>query len=162
MGSEVWVHLEITNFHFSIGGEHYYGKLVGDVGDEYTHVKLEHALTAKQAAYLNKKDGATCSFGRVRKGDKTGRFDTKDAIRTAAKKVWKSAFPAGVVLIEGSRCSADPHPILVGPADLKQRVNEMCEEAEAFGRWEGDEGKMEMLCKEWGSLMKEATGFSYD
>ncbi|KKK43570.1 hypothetical protein LCGC14_3168200 [marine sediment metagenome] len=94
MGSEVWVHLEITNFHFSIGGEHYYGKLVGDVGDEYTHVKLEHALTAKQAAYLNKKDGATCSFGRVRKGDKTAlrRFltqdweDTKDVLLKEAAK----------------------------------------------------------------------------
>ena len=56
-------------------------------------------------------------------------------------------------LIEGNM--GDPAPVLCGPRKVRDRANAINRAAEACGRWEGDEKKMEALCKKWDRLWEE-------
>ncbi len=146
------VHLEITHFRFSIGGEHYYGELSVKLkgrkngkGTRYSSedarlhpesIKLSRKLVSeKECAYLCKKDGdALWEIGMS-----TQRFNSEDDVKKAAIHTFSENFDptADLLMIyDGPYC--EPIEVIAGEASLVKRLNSMeWEEQEEFFRESG-------------------------
>ena len=114
------VYLHITTWQgISLGAIHYYGKLHGG-GRE---VKLQHPLTAEQAAQVNKSAFAEgMAFG-FKVGEMYHGFDDRQEIIRLARSTWREHFPDADVLVVGNPCVAEPQRVLHGPKRFKAKVN---------------------------------------
>lgn len=121
MNDDQIVTLEISTLvGVSLGAQHFYGKLKGEVGEDYTVVDLTHSLTTKQARELSKAHG-----WQYKKGAPSPCFDTKDDIREAAKKVWRKHYPDAIMLVEGQSTYYEPKTILDYPEEVPAKEIEL-------------------------------------
>lgn len=124
------VFLEVSDMIGSIGAEHYYGKLVWYEGRERHEQHVEHAMTQREAIYLNKKDTSRGS-GMYKPGDMTRRFDTPADVIAAALQCWsflvKTVKPRLLVL--GSNCAIEPKIPLAGEVRLMAQAASLAERA---------------------------------
>lgn len=158
MSDKKIVHLEITSWRgLSLGAIHYYGELIGHKREKYTTIKLEQKCTRKAAIEENKKAREMGLPGRTRPGELTNQFDSKEQLRKFAIKHWKEHFPKAVILIEGNSSTVEPQPILIGPKEIKDRVNKLSREADTIDRWEKNEKRMDEICDEWNELIAKVT-----
>lgn len=149
------VNLEIISWSFSLGGEHFTGKITGYLrDDDYHSVEVRHPLTAKEAKALNKKDSAR-GLSLQKPGDWSERFETREELRRAAIAVYKKEFPKAEVLLEGSFAVADAQPCLDGPPRFKQTVNKIVSAQEQCGGYERNYKKMEALYQRYRKLVEK-------
>lgn len=138
------VTLSITSFRGSIGGEHYYGafsvrtKMTPEVRPDgstrfYTRSghgvtphphdrhELTRVLSAKDAAYLNKKDGGFLGAlgSMLSPGDTTTRFDDVPSIVAAAMQAFPRLFDDTDMLMRSRDRHGEDLEILIGPDDAK-------------------------------------------
>lgn len=139
-GGHELVELSITSFRGSIGGEHYYGRLIvhnkfekvtnpdGSVSEVFRSgfgverhphdgANVERTIDAKEAAYLNKKDNegfVTPSF-RLKRGDRVTRFNDTASLIEEAKALFPTLFGATDILVLEPRRCHDVYDVLVGP-----------------------------------------------
>lgn len=137
------VELRITSYRGSIGGEHYYGRFevqtkseeeIGADGkvhwitrggfgaDQHPHdgKSVERPVTAKEAAYLNKKDneGYLSSPFRMKAGDETSRFDDIQSIYARAVEVFPTLFGPTDILVRETKRHSGIYEVLVGPPEV--------------------------------------------
>lgn len=144
------------------GGEHYWGVVTPK---DYTKDKWEvkHPMSAKEAKYLNQKDGTLLFSSKHKPGDLTERFETREELVDSTTKQFSKMYPDGV-LLRGSVCVASPLEILYSPAKFKSRVNVLNKLWREFeGLYQGlygsqntmtDEEAGEEISKNWSSLLK--------
>jgi hypothetical protein len=141
------VTIHVTSFRGSIGGEHYYGRLdvqtkmtrVPDAGggtklitrighgvERHAHDghELKRRIGAKEAAYLNKKDGEDGFLrgGGLRPGDETTRFNDVDSIVKAAIETFPTLFDGTDVLMFERKRYSDDYEVLVAPAEAMAAI----------------------------------------
>lgn len=86
----------------SIGGEHFYGLLIGYEGNERRRVELKRELTdMKEVDYLNRIDGVS-ELSAWKLGDETVRFPSSEALVQCALKTWKKMFPSADALVRST------------------------------------------------------------
>jgi hypothetical protein len=138
------VTLSITSFRGSIGGEHYYGafsvrtKMTPQIqADGSTRLitrnghgvrphphdrhELTRVLGAKDAAYLNKKDGGFLGAlgSMLSPGDTTTRFDDVPSIVAAAMEAFPRLFDDTDMLMRSRDRHGEDLDILIGPDEAK-------------------------------------------
>jgi len=144
--------LKITCWSFSIGGEHFTGIITGyDANNAFKQVEVMHALSVKEALALNRKDGAAT----YHPGEMSGRFSTPEQLEKEAVKIFQNEFPHYVALSVGSWAVADPQRIIFGPDALMKPTNELVEEWQRIGGYEGDEKRCDELFKQYRQLLKD-------
>ncbi len=118
--------LDILWWGVSIGGEHYSARLQWyDTTGKYSSIELQHPLSTKEAIYLNKKAGTT-GWSRYKKGDPSGKFETRKQLYAYAKRHYKQLAVGTQILVEGG--GRLPDYIVDGPADrnsLKNTLNKL-------------------------------------
>lgn len=142
------VTISITSYRMSMGGEHYYGRL--DVETKMTPVtepdgkvryvtrvgygvethphdrhELTRVLSAREAAYLNKKDDGgffTSSMG-LKRGDRTKRFNDKASIIAAAIEIFPTLFDETDVLEYREDPYGEAGEILVAPDEVREALS---------------------------------------
>lgn len=144
--------LEIHSWRGSIGGEHYYGKLVCDDYGDHKEVEMKRTIEdQKEVDYLNKKDGATDGFHRWNVGSETVRFSSTKAIEDKAVLIWRRHFPKHHALVVGMCAVADPRRPIDGKPGILKKLQSFWERAEATGGYEGDEKAMNKVHQEYWS-----------
>lgn len=77
--------LNITTFRGCVGATHYYGRLREYNGEWIEEdLRVNHPLTAKQAAFINVTDGMVGKPYAYEEGEMSERFDDEDAVKEAA------------------------------------------------------------------------------
>lgn len=147
------VYLEISSWiGMSLGAMHFYGTMRTGYDNDGNHQKIDmrRPLTSAQAKELNKAhDVKFYKAGSLYQG-----YDTRDEIRQQALATYKDLFPGATILVEGSSAVADPQPILDGPKDIMDFVNELVRQAEEIGWYEGDYHGMDKIYREYSAFMK--------
>lgn len=138
------VTIDITSFRASIGGEHYYGRLnvrtkqtrvTGPDGCERLVTRMGHGVEphphdrhelkrrigAREAAYLNKKDGddGLLRGGGLRAGDETTRFNDVPSILKAAAETFPALFDETDVLFHEREAHSGEYEVLVAPDEVR-------------------------------------------
>lgn len=128
------VTLEVLNWAFSLGGEHFTGKLVAGSWCKYERKELKHPLTAAQAKSLNKK-GQARGFGLgYRRGQMSEQFFTREEIEDYAIRHYRDYFPEADILLVGTGASCSAQRCLDAPSELKAEINKLHEKREkAYG-----------------------------
>lgn len=106
------VHLELKTFigTMAFGAQHYYGKLRLEGNSFYDGVEIKKTLTSSEAKRLNKSDP---SFAHWKKGETSSRIETVEAVKEAAKAMWKESFPnAKILYCSWSYSAVEPKEIL--------------------------------------------------
>lgn len=154
MSSVKIVNLETICWAFSLGGEHFTGQIKGfrHSLSDFHGMEVKHRLGRKEALRLNKKDSAR-GLSLHKPGDWSDRFNTRDELRRAAIKVYKTEFPNAIVLLDGNGAIADAQPCLDGPKKLKDAINKIVAEGEACGGYEGNRKKMDALFRRYRKLV---------
>lgn len=97
---------------------------------------------------------------RGRGDERTARFDTQAAARSAGLRVVrKLAGDSHYVVTEGSNAVIDPQPTLSAPGNLKQRLNKLYRSFEKLNGWGCPpevEPAVQAICDSWSSLIGEA------
>lgn len=167
------VFLEITNMLYSMGAEHYYGKLkwgqyiLNPDGKSRSYdnheVDLKHPMSAKLAKYLNKKDSAY--FARYKAKDLTERFDSPlDVIKVGIEEFQK--IPGENILVRGRLGTGSAVPLLAWPPWFEKeanRINALAKEwleIDGYGvgynnKRPGNPKRAEEIDNEWGELVKQ-------
>lgn len=148
------VDLEITSFRFAIGGEHYYGRLEvrtketqerrpdgsirsflrmgsGSVRHPHDGHELKREIDAKEALYLNKKDGEgfISTSSRLKRGSLVNRFNDKDSIVAAAIEIFPTLFDKTDVLVHRPNANSDDYVVLVAPDDVRAALDPLDDRA---------------------------------
>jgi hypothetical protein len=136
--------------------EHYYGTLYFGKDDK---VEFEYRLTQSDAKHFNKseKDCIVPMKVRYRSGQSSKRFLDKGLLIQMGIDEFKKNSRGCKLLILGDSSICDPQKVLVGPENLMDRMNRICEEFEKFNGWEcakEDEKKVQRLCDKWDILLK--------
>ena len=139
--------LSVTSFRGAMGGEHYYGRL--HVDGRYVRtvepdgtvrlrgrsghgverhpadgLDLTRTLGAKEAAYLNEKDGTRMDSSiRLKSGSSTTRFNDVDSIVEAAISAFGEMFDETDVLMYERRRNSDVWEILAAPDKVREGLN---------------------------------------
>jgi hypothetical protein len=122
------------------GASHYYGALnwgtdeKDDIGlPKRGDIDLEHTLTKREAAALNKDSLFDYNW---KAGGKYHGFSSEEAVTKEGIKVFKALFTPDDILVLGDHVVADPQRILVGPQDVMDFVNPLVDEKERIGSYE--------------------------
>ena len=89
------------------------------------------------------------------------RFDSEEQLFALAKKIWKDKFPDGVVLICGSSGTCQPQkPLDALDLVLLKKLEKVWVKFEPMWNdgcngWDKHTDKMQKLCDEWYSLLKQ-------
>jgi hypothetical protein len=150
-------HLRIETFRgTSLGATHFYGHLCYyDSKGEYHQDELKHRINSKEATYLTQRDRAY-GFSSLKwtRGDTSECFSNKEQVIAGAIDRFKTSFvPHGYkLLLLGF--SGDPTGVLFSvDSDLQEKLMDLNRQAEAIGRWEGDEKLMAKICQKWDKLI---------
>ncbi len=135
--------LSVTSFRGAMGGEHYYGRLhvdgryVRSVEPDGTvrlrgrrgydverhpadGLDLTRKLGAREAAYLNEKDGTRMDSSiRLKPGSSTTRFNDVDSIVETALTVFREKFDETDVLLFERRRDSGVCEVLAGPDEVR-------------------------------------------
>jgi len=152
-------HLNITTWlEHDANAEHYYGKLTWPESDFNGH-QLQHILTAREAAYLNKKIGRLGLNAEYGAGGEHSGFNSEAAVRKAALEKYKELCPDADFLIEGDPVYAEPQQILAGDETIMAAANELYEEFEALNGYADPKNyaKASDLSKKWKECFEAAT-----
>ncbi len=151
------VYLKITSFNsISFGAIHYYGQLETS-NFAANEIVLEHKLTAKECAHLNKNSGFRSKLGYYRQGDFSYRFESLDKLREIAVKVFNEKLPHNNILVVGSRVCAKPMEVIAGLDKEKMaKLNALHEKCKLLGWWdEGNSVKVGDLVTKWDNLLED-------
>ena len=161
----VW--LDVTSYRGYGGGIHYYGKMqYGPQSwpDKVPTKDLEYALSARQAAKMNRLDAAGYGGGIVayHKGDMSWRFDTREGVIEKGKTEWKEFAPEAIMLVQASSSLAQPMEILAGLEDVQlEIINRVWQTYEDHvygerpqGRWDQTTEDLE---EEWDLFLEQYT-----
>ena len=144
-----FVTISITSFRAGMGGEHWYGTLEVHTKDEkrvnadgsvswisrggygvvphpHDRTNLERPLSAKEAAYLNKKDQGGMIFRpsfSLKRGDMTTRFNDVASIEAEAARVFPTLFDDTDLLGVETEPYSDHFRFLCGPEELIAALN---------------------------------------
>lgn len=158
----VW--LEISTWvGICIGAQHFYGRLHENnrgPGGNSGETDVTHALTRKEAAYLNKKNSWT-GFMAKKGGEMSRDFEAREQVYAAGIKLFRKQYPGDVILIVGSHGSLSAQPLLSWPAWFEtqaKRVNELAAEWARIGGYEGNEKRAGQIDNEWQKLLVEFIG----
>ncbi len=136
--------------------KHWQGTLFS--GDDREGIEVTYTMSQADADESNKGDGPFDfggNTGAYHEGDESTRFLSKEALLAAAEACWQKHFPEGKVLIEGEPRVIEPQPVLVGPQNIKDRINSIWELCEKLDWWDGGhEDEVEELSKEWQRIWK--------
>jgi hypothetical protein len=150
------VKLEILSYRgVSIGAEHWYGYLQYYTKDgKFKRDKIRYKISSRDAKELNKKDDTRFGSFRWKKGMESSRFADRYSLIERAIEIFNEEFvPKGyTILLKGTH--ADPCEVLAcTDLVLFNKLNKLNEQAEAVGRWQGDEKQMHKICREWDKLI---------
>jgi hypothetical protein len=126
-----------------IGAEHYYVDFEQRYGET---VNLYHKITASEAARLNRRREESVKW---EAGEDIGYFFSRERAVREAILSYKLAFPGAVILVEGEPGTYEPRPILDGPPEAMEVINNLVELAEAIDWWEEDESAMQVIQDAW-------------
>jgi hypothetical protein len=91
--------------------------------------------------------------------ERTGRFDTQAAARTAGLRLARKLADGGYYIVtEGSWAVIDPQPTLSAPGNLKERLNALHRRFEKLDGWEAPKEKwpaVQIVCDNWTALIGE-------
>ena len=152
------VYLDLTTWiGTSFDAEHYYGCLQTNVYGQ-KDVELEKPATAREAAYLNKKNGYRV---RYKKGALISNFETSEEIIQLAIRTYKQHFPEATILIKGAAMISQPQLILDCPDEVFMRDgNHIFHKCEELGWWDGSKQSRDTVdayCNIWRRGLKKAT-----
>ena len=143
----------------AFGASHYYGTLnwdkheTGEFGlPERGDIDLEHTLTKREAAELNK--DSLFDYG-WKAGSNYHGFSSEEAVIKEGIKVFKEQFTSEDILVLGDHVVADPQRILVGPQDVMDFVNPLVDEKEKIGSYEKSPERTDELFKIFIKYWKE-------
>lgn len=152
--------LEVLQWSFSLGGEHYTGKITGYVkADDWCSTEVKHPLSRREAIKLNKKD-ASHGSSRVKQGYMSDRFETRQELETAAVTIYKKEFPKAKALLVGGFAVADAQRCLDGPKWFKDAVNKIVAEQDECGGYDRNRKTMDRLYARYQKLTKRLAGKS--
>ena len=140
----------------SVGGEHYTAEIKIE-GEDY---ELKYALSGKQAAKLNKKDGHSYGITHFA-GDMSNRFWTLDQVFDNCIDKYSDK----VTMIVHARCAAAPRQVIYcEDQELKDKLNELWLEAEKLYDKSDNpylrySDQMDRLESEWDKLIKPHRGY---
>ena len=129
------------------GAEHYYVDLVQKVYPR-NEVSLRHNLTGTEADRLNRRNPDK----RWEAGEEVRYFFDRDRAVRAAVTQYKLLFPGAIILVEGDCCTYEPQPILDGPQEVMEAINELYKQAEEIYWWEEDEETMQSISDAWKAI----------
>lgn len=154
------VTLRVTNWAYSIGGEHFTGVIEGYGPDgQPKRYEVTRKISQKDATYFNKKDGTRgLPSAHWKRGMRCNRFWTRAEVHMAAIQQFQKAFPAAVVLNVGTRGVADAQLVLAGPEPFMSLTNEIVRQKEACGGYERNPKKAGALFRKYQKLVKEIEG----
>ena len=95
---------------------------------------------------------------RGRGDERTGRFDTQAAARSAGLRLVRKIAEGYYVVTEGSAAVIDPQPVLSAPGNLKQRLNTLYRKFDKLDGWESPKSvwpSVQAVCNSWSSLIGE-------
>ena len=120
--------IDITCWAVSLGGEHYTGR-IGWSGRCSTYIDVEHNMSSRMAAALNKKDG--CSY--YRSGDETGRFETESSLIKKGIELALARHPDTKYVLVGGGSSAQPiQMVWCADESLMSKANKIWKEMDAL------------------------------
>lgn len=123
-------------------GRHYYAHI--GFGDE--RIEVVHPITATEAKSLNRHDGI-CTYD---EGEESGRFFSEKDLKGWAIQCCEVAFPDVELLVYGSYRVAEPQPILFGPSDVVEEINQMFARGEEIGFYDGGhESEWDDIVERW-------------
>jgi len=143
------IYLNISSYRGTcLGATHYYGHLTSRSPD-YKNIELQKPMTQKECDALNAKDKHNMIY---EPGDVSGRFNSSSEVIKFAISIWKTFFPDGEILMEGSSAVADPQKILIAPEPFFVKGNSLYQRAKKIGFWGYNETEMKKIAKEWDAL----------
>lgn len=150
----IQAHLEITDWSYSLGGEHYNGKVTWtDKEGEYHWHELEYSLSASLAKQLNRKDGDRYAY---KKGEKTNRYFTEDDLIDDAIQF---ATTNGEIDLLTKGSGLQPSPVLYcGIEGIRKELTEIGNDFEELYRctddpWSTYPEEAEALEERWNELL---------
>ena len=154
------VTLEISSWYgISVGAQHSYGYLhYHDSEGEYHKAQLKRKLNENTAQILNtqRNKGRHPDYHyEHRAGEETVCFDDDQHIIRTAKRVWKKICPDADILLVGMFACGDPQRCLIGPSDVKKKINDWHRETVKIGGYEEDEDRMDEIFHEYQEFLKE-------
>lgn len=145
--------LRVKTYPFAYGGGgHWYGELVPTHSPEgHDFHELTRVLSAKDVEELNKAEIHVGSDYWYRPGQTTNRFFSEEHLTALAVAEYKKVYPDAVLLMLGSRSTADPQLVLDGPEDVKEKINAWYQQAEDVGWYKrkGDNTAMRKISDEY-------------
>ena len=133
----------------SLGAVHWAGEIKARGCDS---IELKRTLTAAEAKTLSKKDGVKCAY---KAGSRSTRFLSRNSVQKEAEREWLRHFPLAVLLIAGRAACADPQQVLIGPPEMKARLNALVKRAQEIGYWDRDENAMQEIADEWDAITSQ-------
>jgi len=146
-------YLEISSWAgISINAEHHYGKLV--CGND--SVELLRPLSKTDAAYLNKKNQASC----YSEGMEDNRWDFPSQLMGAALDRLSDLFPSAVLLICGSSSTLDPQePVWAISSKALGRLQRIYVVWEEIDGWDGhNERRAKLWADRWDRTLEQFIG----
>lgn len=165
------VSLSITHFRYAIGGEHYYGRLevrtketqerrpdgsvrtfllmgAGTIRHPNDGHELMRAIDAKEALYLNKKDGEgiITPSSRLTRGSLVNRFNDRESVIAAAIEVFPTLFDETDILVHSPKVNEDDYVFLAGPDVARSALEGL--DYDRSERWLRDNGYLVNPLKE--------------
>lgn len=153
--------LNISDMLGSINAEHYYGKIKFRHDNQRSQIELTWPITAKEALYLNKKDGVR-GYARYKTGDQSEKFYSPEQITKVAVKLFSKKYPNDF-LINGDGCGFSAEALVYWPKEynaLATRINRLAatwKKVGGYGDWRGiggDEKRASKIDATWYELLK--------
>jgi hypothetical protein len=137
--------------------KHWQGTLF--CGEDREGIPVTYNMTQGDADKSNKDDGPYgCggAMGAYKAGEESTRFLSREVLIAAVEACWQSHYPQAKVLIEGENCVIEPQAVLIGPKEIKDRINVLYAECEALGWWEDDhDAEVDQRVDEWMRIWKD-------
>ncbi|MHC4296460.1 MAG: hypothetical protein ACYS7Y_04095 [Planctomycetota bacterium] len=133
-------------------GKHFYGAWT--CGNHYNET-IQWAPDVATCRRLNDERKAEGFFAnRLSEGDETSTFFDRESLVAEAIRTYKTVFPNAEILVEGSRGTVEPMPVLDWPNHEEEaaKINQMVEECEEIGWYDGDTDRYEEIEEEWQAI----------
>jgi nitrous oxide reductase len=149
-----YVILELSSWAgVSFGATHYYGKLIGYIGEKYTSHEVKHKMSAEFAVELSKKD----DWSHYKEGLETNRFNNPIDVRHGALTILKEIFPDCHVLLEGNFAYAIPQKCIWSEKpEYKDMLNEVWKKYEDIPNIKINYPKQDVLWNKFRKLIEDA------
>ena len=147
--------LSLTSFMGAVpGASHWYA----NIWFNKERTDLDHAISKREAAVMNKSDNRFDRESTWSPGDVTSRYGSKEDAIKVAKERWREIAPDAKVLVEGDSFVGEPQPVLEGlPDETMNKLNALYQVCEDLGWWDGkNTEEVEKNNQEWFALLSIA------